>query len=133
VVVPQPAGLSTAAVYARADELELARNGAELDAVRAELEAALESDSDLPSRLMVNDLEPAAISLCPAISEVHGAVREAGADHALVCGSGPTVAGLYWGEDGEQRADAAARGLAEQFPGVCLARPVERGFGSPVF
>jgi 4-diphosphocytidyl-2-C-methyl-D-erythritol kinase len=133
VVVPQSAALSTASVYARADELGLPRSGSELDAIRAELVSALESGSELPSRLIVNDLEPAARLLCPPISVALGAVRQAGADHALVCGSGPTVAGLYWGEGGEQRAGVAATSLAERFPGVCLARPVERGFASPVF
>ena len=44
-------------------------------------------------RLPVNDLEPAARSLCPSIDEALAAAREAGADHALVSGSGPTVVG----------------------------------------
>ena len=52
--------------------------------------------SACPQRLLVNDLEPAAMSLCPDIEPALAAVREAAADHAFVSGSGPTVAGLFW-------------------------------------
>ena len=47
-----------------------------------------------------NDLEDAARSLCPAIDDALDAARDAGADHALVSGSGPTVVGLFTGPDG---------------------------------
>ena len=50
---------------------------------------------DLPDELIVNDLEPAARALCPEIDDALAAARGAGADHALVCGSGPTVIGLF--------------------------------------
>jgi 4-diphosphocytidyl-2-C-methyl-D-erythritol kinase len=55
--------------------------------------AALRADPD--AHLGVNDLEPAARSLCPEIDERLAALREAGAAHAFVAGSGPTVAGLF--------------------------------------
>ncbi len=62
--------------------------------------------------LIVNDLEPAALSLAPRLGETLGAVVRAGADDAIVCGSGPTVIGLFWGADGpraRERRVAAAR------------------------
>ena len=51
--------------------------------------------ADLPGALVVNELEPAARSLCPSIDAALARVRDAGADHALVSGSGPTVLGLF--------------------------------------
>ena len=50
------------------------------------------------SELLVNDLQPAAVSLCPAIAGALEALRAVGAEHALVSGSGPTVVGIWWGE-----------------------------------
>jgi 4-diphosphocytidyl-2-C-methyl-D-erythritol kinase len=133
VVVPQLPGLRTAEVYRRADELGLPRSDPELDRLRTDVASALESGSGLPPRLVVNDLEPAAISLLPGVAAARDAVRATGADHALVCGSGPTVAGLYWGEDGRARAGDAAAQLSEAYPEACVELPVERGHGAPVF
>ncbi len=45
--------------------------------------------------LLVNDLEPAARSLRPEIGVALDALREAGAPHALLTGSGPTAFGLF--------------------------------------
>jgi 4-diphosphocytidyl-2-C-methyl-D-erythritol kinase len=133
LIVPQPTRLSTADVYGEADRLGLPRSSEDLDARRTQLTDALDSALGLPPELLVNDLEPAAISLCPAIAPALEAVREAGANHAIVCGSGPTVAGIYWGPEGELRAEAAADRLSARFPGACAALPVEQGFGLPLF
>ena len=57
-----------------------------------------------------NDLQDAARSLCPAIDAALDTARAAGADHALVSGSGPTVVGLFLGADGPApRAEGARR------------------------
>jgi 4-diphosphocytidyl-2-C-methyl-D-erythritol kinase len=93
-ILPSPHRLGTADVYAEADRLGLARSADELAVRRAEVEAALASGG-LPSELMHNDLEAAARSLCPTVDEALGAAREAGADLALVSGSGPTVVALF--------------------------------------
>jgi len=84
-------GLSTADVYARADELGTTRAELDPDRVRelaasplAELAVALE-----------NDLEGAAVSLRPDLSERMDALRGAGALNARVTGSGPTVFGVF--------------------------------------
>jgi 4-diphosphocytidyl-2C-methyl-D-erythritol kinase len=71
--------------------------------------------------------------LCPSIASALGAARAAGADHALVCGSGPTVAGLFWGADGAERAADAAQSLSEDYAGAVAAQPVGAEFGLPVF
>ncbi len=106
LIVPQPFGLSTAEVYAEADRLGLPRES--LDGVR---ERVLAVGDRVPDELAVNDLEPAALSLRPEIGDVLVAVRKAGADQVLVCGSGPTVAGVFWGSHAPGRAAAAASEL----------------------
>lgn len=133
VILPQAARLSTAEVYAEADRLGLARPYAELEARYQELLSLLSPGAALPPELIVNDLQPAAISLCPQVEDALAAVRGAGADQALVCGSGPTVAGLFWGADCAERAQAAASALRTQYPGARDAVPVEVEFGSPRF
>jgi 4-diphosphocytidyl-2-C-methyl-D-erythritol kinase len=124
VIVPQEFGLSTADVYREADRLGLPRDASDLarrlEAVRA---------GGLPE--LVNDLETAALSLRPEIGRALGAVRDTGAEHAMVSGSGPTVFGLFLGTDaGGQAADAAAR-LSARYPGASSAVPVSEDFGAP--
>ncbi len=107
LVVPSRSRLSTADVYAEADRQGLARGVGELAQALGEIE---ERSGDIPPGLVVNDLEPAARALCPPIAEALAAAREVGARHALVCGSGPTVIGLF--------ADLpAARGAAARLAG----------------
>jgi 4-diphosphocytidyl-2-C-methyl-D-erythritol kinase len=69
--------------------------------------------ADLPDDLVVNDLEPAARALCPEIDEALADARRVGARRALVCGSGPTVVGLF--ADLQAARGAAAR-LFERDP-----------------
>ena len=123
-LLPAAEGLATASVYAEADRLGLERSSGDLAARLRELEAVLSAGARLPDALLVNDLEPAARFLCPAIGAALKEVREAGADHALVCGSGPTVAGLFWGADGGERAEGAASELRARFPAAVSAVPV---------
>jgi 4-diphosphocytidyl-2-C-methyl-D-erythritol kinase len=89
VVVTAEQGLSTAEVFREADRLGLARP--DLADVREQVRAA----GDLPDALVHNDLQAAALSLRPELQDTLDAVRGAGADVALVSGSGPTVLGLF--------------------------------------
>jgi 4-diphosphocytidyl-2-C-methyl-D-erythritol kinase len=57
----------------------------------------------------VNDLQQAAISLEPSIERALERARGAGAHTAMVCGSGPTVVGLF---DAHSEAERAAKQLA---------------------
>ncbi len=131
VIVPQRHGLATAAVFREADRLGLPRSQADLAAGHQRLRVGLVPGARLPAELVVNDLEPAAISVLPQVADALRAVREAGADDALVSGSGPTVAGVFWGPDAPARADAAARTLSTHDPPAQPAVPVAAGFGAP--
>jgi 4-diphosphocytidyl-2-C-methyl-D-erythritol kinase len=123
LVIPRRFALSTPDVYREADRLGLPRSGEELAALHGSLVAAI--PPRLTPELIVNDLEPAALSLAPQIGEALDAARHAGADHAIVCGSGPTVIGIFVGPDGDRRAAAAATALSDLFPGVLVTRPVD--------
>ena len=125
LVLPQPFPLATADVYREADRLGLSRAVAELSGLRSELSAAL--PVAVPAALVVNDLGAAALSLRPEIAAALDRARDAGADQAIVCGSGPTAIGIFWGPDGGERARAAAAGLASAHPGAVAAQPVVRG------
>jgi 4-diphosphocytidyl-2-C-methyl-D-erythritol kinase len=131
LVLPQPFGLSTAEVYREADRLGLGRGAQALASLRAELQTALRAGDRetpmLPERLILNDLQPASLSLRPEIGDALACARDAGADQALVCGSGPTVIGLFWGRDGLVAAGAAAARLRDRFPGAAAVEVVRRG------
>jgi 4-diphosphocytidyl-2-C-methyl-D-erythritol kinase len=122
LVIPQPIALSTADVYRESDRLGLPRSREELDRLRASLHAVL--PERLTPELMVNDLQPASLSLAPRISAALDAAAGAGADRAIVCGSGPTVIGVFAGADGEGRAAEAASALSGVFPGTIATGPV---------
>jgi 4-diphosphocytidyl-2-C-methyl-D-erythritol kinase len=124
LVLPAAFGLSAAEVYREADRLGLARSAEALEAMAARLRDAL--PITLPAELIVNDLQAAALSLAPALGEVLAVAQRSGADHVLVCGSGPTVIGLFLGPDGTARARAAA-GSLEPGVGAIAAAPVGRG------
>ncbi|MEA2340625.1 MAG: 4-diphosphocytidyl-2-C-methyl-D-erythritol kinase, partial [Solirubrobacteraceae bacterium] len=114
LVVPSREHLRTPDVFREADRLGLPRDRAALDEALA---AVREHAADLPDALVVNELEPAARSLCPSIDATLGRVRDLGADHALVSGSGPTVLGLF---ARPERAEQAARELGD---GAVAVRP----------
>jgi 4-diphosphocytidyl-2-C-methyl-D-erythritol kinase len=117
LVLPSPARLSTAAVYHEADRLGAGRTSAEL--------AALD-----PQALRgVNDLEAAALSLEPSVAAALSRASEAGARQAMVCGSGPTVIGLF-DEPGE--AARAAGALRSAGVDARAARPFPRSATLPL-
>ncbi len=112
VLVPDPNGLSTAAVYAELDRLDGGRAELGAEPLRrlaisplAELAAALD-----------NDLQPAALSLRPELRQRLDALTAAGAHGAAVSGSGPTCFGLFPDR-------SAAEEAAAQLPGALVAEP----------
>ena len=130
-MLPLAEALSTAAVYRRSDELAAQRAPAELERARVGLALALGDGAALPPReLLVNDLQAASVSLCPAIEPVLAAAHGLGAEHVLVSGSGPTVVALFDGSAGPARARAAAQALADRQPAVAWAVPVGAAFAS---
>jgi len=122
VLIAADDGLSTAEVYVEADRLGLGRDPEELDSIAGELrEAAGQGASPLEyHELLVNDLAHAALSLRPAIGGALTALKDAGAEVALVTGSGPTAFGVF---DDIAAADAAAGQLAPRFAGAIVAGP----------
>lgn len=106
VLLPGGGGLSTAEVFAEADRLRSGRDERDLAGVRLGLRAATASgDSPLGyTDLLINDLQPAAISLRPDIEGALDALSGAGAAASLLSGSGPTVFGLFAGVEEATRA-----------------------------
>jgi 4-diphosphocytidyl-2-C-methyl-D-erythritol kinase len=139
LVLPLAAELSTAAVYAEADRLGLARPAAELSRRLGALERALAEGAPLPAdgELLENDLQPAAISLCPQIADALEQARAAGAMQVLLSGSGPTVLGLFAQDEdssssGLARARHAADALGQRMPAPFCATSVEATFAAPM-
>jgi 4-diphosphocytidyl-2-C-methyl-D-erythritol kinase len=122
VLIPDDVGLRTADVYAEAARLGLGRSAAELEQLEAQLrEAARGGPSPLEyAELLVNDLEQAALSLRPEISEALAALEEVGAKRAVVTGSGPTAFGLF---ADIVRADDAAAALPPRYANAIVTGP----------
>lgn len=123
VLVPDERGLATAEVYAEADRLGLGRSASELAGHGERLRgAATEGASPLEyAELLVNDLGRAALSLRPEIGETLDALREAGAGHALITGSGPTAVGLF---ADIAKADAGAAALPSRYSNAIVTGPL---------
>jgi 4-diphosphocytidyl-2-C-methyl-D-erythritol kinase len=130
LVIPQAFGLSTADVYRTFDTRGRGRSRTELLAVDVAIETAATGPGwTLPSALTVNELQAAALTLRPELARALTAARQAGSERAIVCGSGPTVIGLFWGADAWPRAQAGAAEVAEPYPGAVAVRPRRRGVG----
>ncbi|MGK2937702.1 MAG: 4-(cytidine 5'-diphospho)-2-C-methyl-D-erythritol kinase [Solirubrobacteraceae bacterium] len=95
VLLPLDAQLSAAAVYAEFDRRGAQRSAEDLADLRAQVIAAEAGAGVIAAGLVANDLQDAALALCPQIGGALDALRDAGAEHALVSGSGPTVFGLF--------------------------------------
>ncbi len=127
LVLPVAAELSTAAVYARADELGTQRTAQQLTDAARGLERAFELGAGVPDdrELLHNDLQAAAISLCPQIKPALAQALDSGADVAFVSGSGPTVVGLFLRANGPGRAQRAIAGLSGRDPAPICATPAD--------
>ena len=118
-------GLSTPAVYGECDRLrDLDGGSSDRDvpvpaADPALLDALRTGDASALGAALSNDLQPAALSLRPALAETLRAGADAGAIGVLVSGSGPTCA--FLAKDAAAAADLAA---ALRSSGTCRdARP----------
>jgi 4-diphosphocytidyl-2-C-methyl-D-erythritol kinase len=115
-------GLATPAVYGECDRLRSAAGGCGDDVVPcpepsgALLAALREGDAAALGKALDNDLQPAALSLRPALARTLRAGAEAGALGSIVSGSGPTCAFLAKDADA---AAAVAEGLLAS--GTCRA------------
>ncbi|MGH2939330.1 MAG: 4-(cytidine 5'-diphospho)-2-C-methyl-D-erythritol kinase [Solirubrobacterales bacterium] len=122
VLLPGGGGLSTKDVFDEADRLGLGRPEADLDRIAAKLRAAAGAGSSPLAYLdlLVNDLELAAISLRPDISDALEALRTTGAPAVFLSGSGPTAVALF---ATLKEAERAASSLARNDAIVCMAGP----------
>jgi 4-diphosphocytidyl-2-C-methyl-D-erythritol kinase len=100
------ATLATSAVYARLDELR-SSSGPRPD-----------------TTLHANDLEPAAVSLCPELAPALAVMRDAGAPAVFVSGSGPAVVAVV---PDPVEADVIAARVAPAFRSVLVADPTAWG------
>ncbi|MFG2364304.1 4-(cytidine 5'-diphospho)-2-C-methyl-D-erythritol kinase [Streptomyces mirabilis] len=87
-------GLSTPAVFREFDRMNEGVRIPEPVASQELLDALAKGDAGALARAVSNDLQPAALSLFPALADTLAAGRNAGALAALVSGSGPTTAFL---------------------------------------
>lgn len=117
-------GLSTPAVFREFDRLvAVADSEVPVPVASPELlDALAKGDPDALAASVSNDLQPAALSLFPALADTLAAGRAAGALTALVSGSGPTTAFLA-------RDAVSARQVAEALSasGTCRSVRVAAG------
>lgn len=116
VIAISQEGLSTPQVFSRFDEIGQSSVFSNLTEPIPDIKAL--------ASLMHNDLEAPAITLLPAIRNTIDVLDLAGAEKAMVTGSGPTVIGLF--EDQEQ-AKKAADLVSDLGLIALLARPSYRG------
>ncbi len=107
------AGLSTPAVFDEFDALTSDPRVPDLDSEVALLQALRAGDAVAVGGLLHNDLQDAAVELCPDLVETLSVAEDAGALGVVVSGSGPTVAAL-----GRSRQHALALAAAMTAAGV---------------
>jgi 4-diphosphocytidyl-2-C-methyl-D-erythritol kinase len=125
LLLPSGGGLSTKDVFDEADRLGLGRDEAALDAIADELRVAAGAGASPLAYvdLIVNDLEPAAVSLRPDIGNALEALRTTAAPAVFLSGSGPTAVALF---PTLAEAEAAAEKLGRSDAIVCVAPGAQR-------
>lgn len=114
VLVPQAEGLATADVYAEADRLGATRDRLDPQRVRALAKEPL----PILAPELENDLQAAALWLRPTLADCIEGLYHRGALSAAVTGSGPTVFGVFEGDDD-------ARSAADSLPGALVTNLLE--------
>ncbi|MCX6429584.1 MAG: 4-(cytidine 5'-diphospho)-2-C-methyl-D-erythritol kinase, partial [Actinobacteria bacterium] len=99
VLAVSSVGLSTPAVYGECDRLRAGMQIATPKVNDQLLQALLAQDVSTVGKSLVNDLQPAACSLRPALRLILDVGQEYGALGSIVSGSGPTVAFLVSDEE----------------------------------
>ena len=125
VLAFSPGGLSTATVFAEIDRLRAEEDRTlppRLESPEPVLGALASGDPTQLAPLLGNDLQPAALSLDPALRRTLRAGVEAGALAGVVSGSGPTCAFLC-------RSAAAAIDVGTELAGAGVCRTVRVASG----
>lgn len=99
VVVLAEEGLSTPAVFAELDRLRAGQEVPDPQVPAALMQALRGGDPDALAAELVNDLQPAALSLLPSLRRTLDLGRDCGALAGIVSGSGPSVAFLVRGPE----------------------------------
>jgi 4-diphosphocytidyl-2-C-methyl-D-erythritol kinase len=99
VLAVSSVGLSTPAVYGECDRLRAGMQIATPHVSDQLLQSLLAADAVTLGKSLVNDLQPAACSLRPALRLILDVGQEYGALGSIVSGSGPTVAFLVSDEE----------------------------------
>lgn len=122
VLVAPPVAVPTADAYRLFDKMSGPSGGGFTGRSREvhEAVAGLDSLGSLAGMLH-NDLEPAAITLCPEVAGIKRQLLGLGAAGALMSGSGPGVFGLFAGKND---AATAARRLGESYSRVWVVKPL---------
>ena len=118
-------GLSTPAVYGECDRLRSGRTVPDPYVSDILMQAVRAGDAVLLGKALHNDLQPAALSLRPALRQVLEVGEDFGALGRIVSGSGPTCA--FVARDDEHSLDLA---VALTASGVC--RTIRRATGPVV-
>jgi 4-diphosphocytidyl-2-C-methyl-D-erythritol kinase len=100
VLVPAREGLQTRSVYAQLDRMGGGRGHLDPDSLRRLAGA----DPAVLARALENDLQAAALSLRPELTDTLARLRSAGALGMAVSGSGPTCFGLFEDRPAAERA-----------------------------
>jgi 4-diphosphocytidyl-2-C-methyl-D-erythritol kinase len=97
--------LSTPAVYAQCDRLRAGKTLLEPRVSERLMQGLRRGEAPVVGAELANDLQPAALSLCPQLADTLAIGTEYGALGSIVSGSGPTVAFLV--SDAERGLDLA--------------------------
>ena len=89
LVLPQDFGVSTAKVYQEYKPLSMARSSDGM------LKALEEKNQDQILNYLSNDLETTTFSLYPKIKKIRDTLKNFGARHVLMSGSGPTMLAFF--------------------------------------
>ncbi|GAW91650.1 4-(cytidine 5'-diphospho)-2-C-methyl-D-erythritol kinase [Calderihabitans maritimus] len=108
-------GVSTAEVYRRFDKNKVTERPDNAAAV----EALAREDMELLVANMVNVLETVTLEHYPEVARIKDRMLSLGAMRAVMCGSGPTVMGVF---GGQKEAEQAYVLLKEEYPEVFLTR-----------
>jgi len=123
VIATADSGLSTPDVYRELDRLRTAGRAPTPAGAPTELLGALrQRDPAVLAEVLVNDLEPAAVSLRPGLAKTLATGRDAGALAGLVSGSGPTC--VFLAEDAGHAEELAAM---LETTGVCQSARTAHG------
>jgi 4-diphosphocytidyl-2-C-methyl-D-erythritol kinase len=117
VIVVPPFGVSTPWAYRQFDELP-----AKVEAVSADLQRFANGQWP-PLSCLVNDLERAVVPTYPMIQDIKERLVQAGADGALMSGSGSSVFGLFSHEGMAEQAVVALKEHGKTFIVTPLAEP----------